>query len=114
MSYTVDDTTITMTRGDTVRISLTIDTDEGEYLPVEGDVVRFAAKKTYDDPEPLIYKVIPNDSLIIEFNPEDTKPLEFGTYVYDVELTYVNGDVATIIPREPTEKAKLIITGEVE
>ena len=54
MSYSVDGTKITMTRGDTVRIQVAIDIDGEEYTPAEGDVVRFAAKKAWTDEEPCI------------------------------------------------------------
>ena len=42
---TVVNNTITLVRGDTVEIPVTIRTRDGEkYIPSEGDVVRFALK----------------------------------------------------------------------
>lgn len=109
MSYSVDGTKITMTRGDTVRIQVAIDIDGEEYTPQEGDVVRFAAKKAWTDEEPCILITIPNDTLILTIEPNDTKELEFGAYNYDLQITFANGDVATFVT-----KAKLKIEEEAD
>ncbi len=102
-------TQIKMTRGDTLRLTVTMVDSEGtEYIPVEGDVIRFAAKKNYIDQETVILKVIPNDTLQLELQPSDTKNLPFGTYVYDIEITFADGVVDTFIAN-----AKLILTEEV-
>lgn len=105
----ISGTTITMTRGDTARISVNITDSEGEiYIPGEGDKIRFAAKQNYTDASTLILIDVPIDSLVFTINPEDTKGLAFGTYVYDIELTKEDGTVDTFIT-----KAKLKITEEV-
>lgn len=109
MSYSVDGTKITMTRGDTVRIQVAIDIDGEEYTPQEGDVVRFAAKKAWTDEEPCILITIPNDTLVLTIEPNDTKQLEFGAYNYDLQITFANGDVATFVT-----KAKLKIEEEAD
>lgn len=109
MSYSVDGTKITMTRGDTVRIQVAIDIDGEEYTPQEGDVVRFAAKKAWTDEEPCILIDIPTDTLVLTINPEDTKQLEFGAYNYDLQITFANGDVATFVT-----KAKLKLEEEAD
>lgn len=109
MSYSVDGTKITMTRGDTVRIQVAIDIDGEEYAPEVGDVVRFAAKKAWTDEEPCILITIPNDTLILTIEPNDTKQLEFGAYNYDLQITFANGDVATFVT-----KAKLKIEEEAD
>ena len=112
MSVKISGTTITMTRGDTLRVTLELkDKDTGDaYVPQEGDQIRFAMKKTYDDPEPLIYKDIPIDSLELVLNPEDTKSLpQPSSYKYDIQITYANGDVDTFIT-----KADLKLTEEVD
>lgn len=93
--------TITLVRGDTVEIPVTIWTRDGEkYMPSEGDVVRFALKDGYGDDVPvLINKVLPNDSLIIRLESCETKGLtaKKKPYVYDVELTTANGYVDTFV-----------------
>lgn len=88
---------IELTRGDTgfFTISLTAN-DNTDYSPQEGDTLRFAMSKTYGG-ETLILKDIPTDSLILEIEPEDTKDLAFGKYVYDIEFKDSAGHVSTII-----------------
>lgn len=111
MSYSVKKTTITLTRGDTFKaqISLT-DAESNPYEPVEGDSIRFAVKKDYKDPdrEVLIVKNVPMDTLVLTLVPEDTKDMDFGEYVYDLQLTNAAGEVDTFI-----DKATFILTEEV-
>lgn len=110
MSSSIDGTTITLTRGDTFRAHITItDTNNNEYIPVAGDSIRFAAKKSYKDLKPVIKKNIPIDTLTLHLAPEDTKKLSFGEYKYDIELTYANGDVDTFI-----SNATLILSEEID
>ena len=97
MSYSVRGTKIQLTRGDTLRLQVSIkDGDGNQYVPADGDKIRFAMKKDYDGVL-IINKSIPNDSLELTLNPKDTKDLDVGKYVYDVELTKENGDVDTFI-----------------
>ena len=111
MSYTIKKTTIFLTRGDTFKAQLSLVDREGNpYEPQPGDAIRFACKKDYSDPdtEVLIVKVVPTDTLILELEPEDTKELPFGNYVYDIQLTTAAGEVDTFIT-----KGTLTITEEV-
>ena len=111
MANSIVGTTITLTKGDTFKRTLTLrNKATGEtYTPVEGDSIRFAAKKRYNDETCLIYRDIPIDTMLLHIEPDDTKDLATGNYVYDIQLTYANGDVDTFI-----DKAKLILTEEVE
>ena len=108
MSYNISGTNITLTRGDTFQalIELTGPSDN-PYIPSAGDVIRFAAKKSYNDEEPSILKDIPIDTMTLTLNPADTKNLEFTTYVYDIQITKATGEVDTFI------KGKLKLTEEV-
>lgn len=95
-------TKITLTRGDTLKVIVTMIRPDGtEYTPEVGDSIRFAMKKHFTDPdsEVLIEKVIPNDTLMLHLEPEDTKSFPFGSYVYDIQLTHANGDIDTFIDR---------------
>lgn len=107
----IEGTKITLTRGDSfyTRVSARDKYTGQEYTPVDGDVVRFALKRRYDDKTPLLRKDIPIDTMILHLEPQDTKPFAFGCYVYDIELTTANGDVDTFIDR-----AAFIITEEVD
>ena len=70
------------------------------YKPESGDKIRFSMKRNYSSSKVLIHKRIPNDTLILYLEPKDTKRLAFGTYVYDIEITFANGDVDTFIRGE--------------
>lgn len=102
--YHVKGNTITMIRGDTVVLDIKLyDQNREPYIPQEGDAIRFAMKKRYDDFEPLLVKEIPIDTMQLVLEPEDTKYLPsgeyHGRYKYDIELTMANGFVDTVIPR---------------
>lgn len=97
--HKIEGTNITLTRGDSFYtiVSAKDDYTEEEYVPSEGDVIRFALKRNYGDETPILLKDIPIDTMILHLEPQDTKPLAFGKYVYDIELTTSNGDVDTFI-----------------
>lgn len=100
MSAQITGSTIALTRGDTLQITLELKDIRGEtYEPAEGDKIRFLMKKDYASPTVLIEKDIPTDTLTFAIQPEDTKSLSFGAYVYDIQLTTGEGLVDTVIPR---------------
>lgn len=107
-------TKIELTKGDTLQAQVTIlqkdkpGDEPTPYTPKEGDVVRFAMKKYYTDPEPVIIKNIPNSTLLLTLSPEETKQLPVGEYVYDIEITMADGTVDTFIA-----KARFILSEEV-
>ena len=110
MSFRVTGTTIYLTRGDTFRAVITISNPDGSiYTPQEGDKVRFAMKEGIESEELLVLRDVPIDTMELVLYPADTKDLEFGNYVYDIQLTKANGDVDTFIT-----KSKLKLTEEVE
>lgn len=101
---------IVLTKGDTFKATVSMIQSNGElYTPAEGDVVRFHMKKNYSDPDLLIEKIIPNDTLLLKLDPVDTSSLNVGNYVYDIQITYANGDVDTFI-----DQGTLTLTEEVE
>lgn len=92
---------ITLTKGDSFYCKVDMQTESGDaYEPQEGDVIRFGLKLTTSDTEPLIEKIIPNDTQILHLEPEDTKNLKVQSYCYDCEIQYENGDVETFINNE--------------
>lgn len=101
MSYNIRGTTINLTRGDTFIAAVSIINPETEepYVPEDGDSIRFAMKKKYTDEEPLLVKDIPIDTQILTIESEDTKPFDFGEYVYDIQLTKADGYVCTFITK---------------
>lgn len=102
MGYSINNKTkrIALVRGDTLRMQIEILVDGEPYTLVNGDKVRFALKQSYSSSKVLIHKNIPTDSLILYLEPSDTKKLPFGNYVYDIEITFANGDVDTFIRGE--------------
>ena len=91
---------ISITRGDTLETTVAIKTGTGEdYVPLDGDQVRFALKRHYSDKTPLIIKTIPCDTFVLRLEAEETKRLKVGDYVYDIELTTSDGYVDTFIDR---------------
>ena len=109
MSYSVNGTTITLTRGDTFMATVSITNPDGsEYVPIDGDAIRFALKESYDDEKTLLEKDIPIDTMQLVLRPEDTKALKFGKYVYDIQITTKDGIVCTFIA-----KAQFKLTEEV-
>ena len=107
--HDVTNNKISMTRGDTFVAQVTCKTKSGDvYTPVQGDVIKFyvkhdkmnAAKTAYIDANPVITKEVPIDTMLLTLVPTDTKNLDFGNYVYDLELTYADGTVDTFIAQE--------------
>lgn len=102
LGYSINNKTkrIALVRGDTLRAQVEILVNDEVYTPVSGDKIRFSMKRNYSSSRILIHKKIPNDTLILYLEPKDTKKLAFGNYVYDIEITFANGDVDTFIRGE--------------
>jgi hypothetical protein len=91
-------TEIYLTRGDTANIAVSIidpNTKE-EYELQAGDLIKFSMKENIADTTFVLQKTFTNKA--IKILPADTDSLDFGEYLYDIELTFANGDVNTIIP----------------
>ena len=95
--YEVKGSNIILTRGDTFIATITMTRNGTAYTPVEGDSIRFAMKKNYSDAQPLITKQISYDALTLRIESNDTKTLQVGSYVFDIEITFANGDIDTFI-----------------
>lgn len=96
----IDGTNLSMIRGDSEGIILTIKENDVEYEFQEGDVVYFTIKKHANTDEIELQKIITSfegNEAAIEIEPQDTKGLEFRSYVYDIQLT--SGErVTTVVP----------------
>ena len=86
---------ILLTRGDTAYINVVTD----DYTPQDGDQIKLTVKRSTADKDTLIQKTVLDGVCKIE--PKDTETLDYGTYVYDCQLTTAAGDVYTFIP--PTD-----------
>ena len=62
-----------------------------------GDSIIFALKRTPQDRKPYILKDIDINTRKITIYPDDTKNLDFDTYIYEIKLISDNGMVDTFI-----------------
>lgn len=101
---------IVMTRGDTLKVKLNLTNSDGSaYTPNAQDVIKFGVKEDYETSTFKIEKTIPVQTLLLHITPSDTKTLDYGTYVWDCQITFAEtNDVNTFIT-----KGKLKITEEV-
>jgi hypothetical protein len=106
---------IFLTRGDSARIECKLDTinTSGEVAPydVSNDTAVFTVREDFDS-EDVVFsheaiKTEDGSSIIAHIVPTDTNGIEYGTYVYDFQITTSAGDVYTPIV------GKLHITNEV-
>ena len=97
--------TITCTQGDTFETPLHMYVGKGAnkepYIPSQGDTIRIAIKSDYSDAEPIIKKIIPNDTLIVRIQAEETKRLKARKkpYVYDIQLVTPDNTTITFLPQ---------------
>lgn len=101
MSYRIYGTEIRLTRGDTfdAKIKIKMHNTKQLYVPKATDRIFFGVKKRLEDNVCVIYKQIPNDTLILHLDPEDTRYLECGNYWYDIQLSTIDGYVSTFITK---------------
>lgn len=101
MLYVNEGGVIRLTRGDTARLNVSIINDvNGETHEIAStDILQLTVRKKVKDLDYCFQKTTIGSNLF-HIEPEDTAALDFGNYVYDVQLTLENGDVYTVI--EPT------------
>lgn len=73
-------------RGDTLIFQIDLTKDDG-------------TKYTPGDKEPIISKTAAKG--VIKILPAETEGLDYGTYVYDIQLTTADGTVDTVVPPHP-------------
>lgn len=102
----VIDNEIHLTRGDSAALSVNISArqygcnNKSTFELSDGDEVFLTVKKTAKLESFVFQKrftSLGNDEILFRIEPLDTNELDFGTYVYDVEIRTVAGDVYTII-----------------
>lgn len=101
------DGNIYLTRGDSAILELTILDEDGQtWTPAEGDKVIFCMKKAAINPAVLLKIEAVSGSTDIIINPEDTKELTPGQYIYDIHAELAGGDVYTVIADKIFEVGK--------
>lgn len=94
--YKINNNRISLTRGDSAEVELVITDEDGrEYTPQIGDQILFTVKADTRTKNVLFQKAFSDGYITI--NPADTEDLEYGKYVYDVQLKMATGEVTTII-----------------
>lgn len=92
---TVSGTDLSMVRGDSEILNIMCSEAPFE----EGDSIKLTVRQSVDS-DIVIQKTVTDfdDGMaVIEFDPGDTSGLDFGDYVYDIQLTRADGKVTTII-----------------
>ena len=92
---------IRLVRGDSD--SITVQLSEGNEAKqlVTGDIVYFTVKKSpYVSAKVFQITIteVVDGKAIIPITHDDTKDLEFKLYVYDIQITFADGTVKTIVP----------------
>lgn len=93
----INGTDIYMTRGDSE--SVTVCCPERPFA--EGDKVELTVRRYPGTGRVLLHKEVtafPEGKAVILFAPEDTAHLPFCTASYDVQVSWADGTVKTIIP----------------
>lgn len=91
-----------MVRGDSEAITVKLTNAAGELMPlVPGDTVYFTVKDSAYTEVKLLQVVVTEFEegvALITIRPSDTKQLPFREYVYDIQITFADGSVKTVIP----------------
>ena len=95
-------------RGDTGKAKLTYKFSGIPYEMEDGDVLTFGVKKATSDTACLIEKTYTENPFMLHLEPNDTKKLAYGEYVWDVQLVRANGDTYTGVKKKP-----FVVTEEV-
>lgn len=94
-------TNISLTRGDSAYITLTIKDGSGEIYDLnDGDKVSVQVRDAVNTGALLFdgnISISDDGEIIWYIKPSDTKNLEVGTYYYDAQLEMSNGDIFTFI-----------------
>lgn len=95
MLYIDEDNNITLTRGDSATIELSIK-DEGASYDFSGDLVQLTVKRNTVTEDIIFQKTFSTGVIVI--NPADTAELKYTDLKFDVQLINNQGGVYTVIP----------------
>lgn len=98
-----DNRDLWITRGDDIFLDLELRQPSfpyDKYELGEKDFSLFSVRKTrdedIDDNNPILFQV-PVTNGKIHISPEDTETLDFGDYIYDIQITFSDGSINTVI-----------------
>lgn len=105
----IQGTTIKLTRGDTMRLTIELTNASGNPITLEStDSIIFRLKKNAKTEELLIEKEGDPLMLLIALDEADTMDLAFGKYKYEIEVVYQNNHYTIV------ECAEFILGEELE
>ena len=106
----VNGTNLSMTRGDSETITVSLES----YVFTDADRVEMTVRKQAQASTVLMHKVaeIIDGEAIIEIKSEDTSAMRFGEYVYDIQWTDGEGSVTTIIKPSKFEVTEEVTYGD--
>lgn len=92
---------INLTRGDSDTITVSMKDDFGVQIPFQtGDTVYLTVKTDTSTATKVFQKVVTSftsGNAIINIVPSDTKSLEYGVYVYDIQWNQSSGTITTLV-----------------
>lgn len=94
----VTGTSCKMTRGDTEQLTVYV----ANRPFVSGDIIEFTLRKAPKSSSILLHKTITDftedtGKAVFHFEPEDTNGIPWGKYSYDVQATFTDIGIKTII-----------------
>lgn len=103
--YKIDKTKVALVRGDSLILKINIKAGEDDYIPQQEDTVKFFLRNAelkkdqteYIEKEPVLEKIIPNETLILKLDQADTFDLPFGRYNYGIQLITEDDLIDTFI-----------------
>ena len=103
---------IISTRGDTIYRQININKNGTAYTLQDGEKLYFTVKldNTAVIKKEFGYADLVDGKVIVKILPEETNNLPYGSYSYDVEVHFLNGDVATIIKANEFKLTKEVTT----
>ena len=98
---TINKTDISITRGDSAYITFSVTDSSGNRVTLgNGDLIRCQVRDKNIDGD-LIFEgdisVDRNNNIVWHIKPENTTDCVVGTYYWDAQIEYSNGDVYTFI-----------------
>lgn len=93
--------TMIMVRGDSEAFDVKCTESDGTARPlVTGDKVYFTVKEDTEKTDKILQKVIDQFAggvAMVFIDPEDTRLIKPGKYVYDVQISFAGGGIKTIV-----------------
>lgn len=98
MLYVDKNNNIRLTRGDTAKFVVSVQNESirEPYDILSSDTLTMTIKDSIRDGEPCVQKTIVGSNTF-HILPSDTSSMNFGKYIYDIQLTTSGGDVYTIV-----------------